>query len=162
MKITKLISAIIIITVAFSRGATFNVTDVSSFQAALTTAGANGEADIINVAAGIYNIATPLSYGGEYSLSIIGAGANSTILDGGRSVQIMNIDSSAEGDIFVTGFTFRNGSNYVTAASKLINLSPAVLRNCYLTAVRHFYFDVFISHIPTEIPAYTVTAENVR
>ncbi len=63
MKITKLISAIIIITVAFSRGATFNVTDVSSFQAALTTAGANGEADIINVAAGIYNIATPLSYG---------------------------------------------------------------------------------------------------
>jgi len=56
MKITKLISAIIIITVAFSRGATFNVTDVSSFQAVLTTAGANGEADIINVAAGIYNM----------------------------------------------------------------------------------------------------------
>jgi len=113
MKITKLISAIIIITATFANGATFNVSNVPSFQTALTTAGANGEADVINVATGFYNITTSLSYAGEHSLSIIGEGANSTILDGGHAVQVMNIDSSTEGNIFVAGLTFQNGSNNV-------------------------------------------------
>ena len=103
--------------------ATFNVTNATSFQEALTTAAGNGEDDTINVAEGTYNISTPLSFAsGGNSLNIIGEGAGSTILDGGRSVQVMNIDNSTAGDIFVAELTFQNGSN--------INLGAGLSINC--------------------------------
>jgi hypothetical protein len=73
----------------------FNVSTPAQFQAALDTAYNNGQDDTINVAAGNYNITTTLIYNYKssetYSLTIQGAGAGSTILDGGNSVPILSI-----------------------------------------------------------------------
>lgn len=92
-------------------GATFDVTDAAGFQTALTTAQSNGENDTVNVAAGTYSISSTLSYSSteNYSLTIIGAGATTTILDGGDSTQIMRISNEADGDVAISGLTLRNG-----------------------------------------------------
>ncbi|RLD08351.1 MAG: hypothetical protein DRI44_09905 [Chlamydiae bacterium] len=112
----------------------FNVNDVNSFQNALTTAQGNGQDNTINVAAATYNVSTPLSYiGSGSSLSIIGVGAGTTILDGGNAVQIMNIDQSTSGDILISGLTFRNGSNYVNDASNGGGLALACNDSCSAT-----------------------------
>ena len=77
--------------------AIFNVSTPAQFQAALDTAYINGQDDTINVAAGTYNITTTLIYNyilsETYSLTIQGAGAGSTILDGGNSVPILSVYS---------------------------------------------------------------------
>jgi len=101
------------------------VTDNANFQTALDTAQANGEADTIHVAAGIYNISTTTtltyvsSVGENYSLTIQGAGADSTILDGDKNVQIMDINTSSipddwDADITIKGITFHEGVNKTT------------------------------------------------
>ncbi len=100
------------------RAAVFdNVTTPAEFQAALDNAATNQENNVINVSAGTFALTTTLSYdsgsvGG--SLTIQGAGAGSTILDGGNSVQVMTL-SSLNGflnpQIIVRGLTFRNGSS---------------------------------------------------
>ena len=111
---------LILITVflAFSPGynveaAIFNVSTPAEFQAALDTAKNNGQDDTINVAAGTYNITTTLIYNyipsETYSLTIQGAGAGSTILDGGNSVPILSIYSV--GQVFVKDITFQNGNS---------------------------------------------------
>jgi hypothetical protein len=94
---------------------TFNVNTVGEFRAALTNSQANGEADVINVAAGTYNISTPLTHAGmeAHSLAIVGAGAATTRLNGGNAVQIMNLENSSGGSLSVSGLTFYNGSNSV-------------------------------------------------
>ncbi len=97
--------------------ADFDVTNSVNFQTALTIAQSNGEADTINVTEGTYHISSTLTYEStseeNYSLTIQGEGAASTILDGGDSVQIMNIiDSGRElsTDITIRGMTFQKGS----------------------------------------------------
>ena len=62
-------------------GETFNVTSPEEFQSALTIAESNGEDDVINVAAGIYNITSTLTYSTNngdsgHTLTIQGAGAD--------------------------------------------------------------------------------------
>ncbi len=98
--------------------ADFYVSNVGEFQAALDTARNNAQADTIHVESGTYNISTTLTYNptvGEDSnaLTIQGEGADSTILDGGGSVKVMYIDTSAlfddsDADIAISGMTFRN------------------------------------------------------
>lgn len=97
-----------------ARAATFNVTTVGEFQTALTTAGANGEDDTINVAAGTYDVSGgALSYAAQstmpeenYALTITGAGAGQTILDAGDNNECLNI--------FVTDFVFDDSAAAVT------------------------------------------------
>ncbi len=94
--------------------ATFNVSTEGEFQAALTQAEGNGEDDVINVD-GDMNIAHTLTYRGEqgHTLTINGNGHS---LDGGNSVQIMNISitglsDDTGSDITIRDLTFQNGNN---------------------------------------------------
>lgn len=92
-------------------GDTFNVSNVVQFRNALISAADNGESDIINVAAGTYDIDATLSYWSSepYSLTIIGAGSETTILDGGRARRILFIETTSElGNVEVRALTFRN------------------------------------------------------
>ena len=104
-------------------GKTFNVTTPDEFQNALTEAQSNSEDDTINVAAGIYNITSPLTYStndgdGGHTLTIQGAGTDKTILDGGKNVQIMYINTDIDGsgndsggDVTIEGMAFNNGKH---------------------------------------------------
>jgi len=97
----------------------FVVNNVSEFQTVLTTAAINSEDDTINVTAGTYIITTTLTYdtGESFSLLIVGAGAGSTILDGGNSTQILNLHTTLDGaDLEIRALTFQNGNNSDTVA----------------------------------------------
>jgi len=97
-------------------GEIFNVTNPEEFQDALTTAESNGEDDTINVAEGTYNIASTLTYktndgDSGHTLTIQGAGADKTVLDGGGSVQILYIDTGTDGgDVTIKDMAFENGN----------------------------------------------------
>ena len=93
------------------QAATFNVTTPAEFQTALTKAQANGEVDTINVAPGTYNVGSTLTYdtNENFALTIIGAGAAVTTLDGGNSVQLMHINGNGTGHVSVRGLTFQHG-----------------------------------------------------
>lgn len=95
------------------QAATFNVTTPAEFQTALTTAQANSQNDTINVLAGTYNIGSTLTYDTteDFDLTLVGAGASTTLLDGGKSVQIMNLTGTGSGDISISGLTLQNGRN---------------------------------------------------
>jgi len=104
-------------------GEIFYVTTTEEFQDALTIAESNGEDDIINVAAGTYNIniISPLNYSTNdgdsgHTLTIQGAGADKTILEGGR----LRIDTDADwnggdsgADVTIKGITFKNRRGYI-------------------------------------------------
>ncbi len=100
--------------------ATFDVSNPTEFQNALTTAQSNGENDVINVQAGTYNVNAlgTLTYTAapteSFSLSVLGADSTFVILDGAAQVPILRIDTTAvaAGDmvsIEVANMTFRNG-----------------------------------------------------
>ena len=117
---------------AVALGTTFNVTNLTEFQSALTTAQSNDENNTINVAAGTYNINTCLSYSpgkedNNHALTIKGAGAGSTILDGENAVNIMNIDTgNCDNDtstITISDITFQNGSLSSTNIAGGISIS---------------------------------------
>jgi len=106
-------------------GKTFNVDTVEGFQNALTEAQSNSEDDTINVAAGIYNITSALTYStndgdGGHTLTIQGAGTDKTILDGGKNVRIMDINTDTDGsgddsggDVTIEGMAFNNGKHNI-------------------------------------------------
>ncbi len=95
----------------YAECATFSVSTPAEFQAALTAAQSNGQDDTINVVAGTYNLASSLAYTSTeaFDLTIIGAGAATTILDGGNTVQIMRVTNDGGSDISVSGLTFQHG-----------------------------------------------------
>ena len=98
--------------------ATFTVTTPAEFQTALDTAEANGADDTINVAAGTFSISTTLEYvpgdSENYSLEIIGAGSDLTILDGGNTAKILFIyepeTDKTNANVSISGITFQNGN----------------------------------------------------
>ena len=101
-----------------SFAALFYVTNTTQFQDALNTAETNSQGDAIVVAAGTYNIITTLTYdpsGAEnYPLTIIGADAASTILEGGDANEIMyirtrDLSSDSSAHITIANLTFQNG-----------------------------------------------------
>ena len=107
----------------------FSVDNAPDLRTALITAAGNGENDTINIAAGTCLVGvSPFSYTPSlgppeenFSLTIVGAGPGSTILDGVNTEQIMQIDTrgltdDANADITVTGITFRSGND--TAATQ--------------------------------------------
>lgn len=96
--------------------ATWTVNNLADFQARLTEAQNNGQNDTINVSAGIYNVVATLTYQPveARTLTIQGASAATTILDGGDSVPIMSVNTTAGGvnaNITIRGLTFQNGDN---------------------------------------------------
>lgn len=109
----------VVLTAATVFGATFNVTNPTEFQNALLTARSNGEDDVVNVAAGTYNLASALTYTAlsteSYSLTIRGAGIGATILDGGNAVKLMSLEARGPDDshvnLVIRGITFRNGND---------------------------------------------------
>lgn len=121
--------------------ATWNVNNLVDFQTRLTEAQNNGQDDTINVAAGTYNVAATLVYQPSEvrALTIQGASAATTILDGGNSVQIMSVDTTGGGssaDITIRNFTFRNGNNAAGNGGGLKILVPGVVitaENCIFT-----------------------------
>src|SRR4030042_5039733 len=102
-KMKKIIGCAVVVLCFFmfrsAEAAIFNVTNVTGLQNALTAAQSNGQDDTINLAAGTYTLSSSLDYiPGEseaYSLTIQGAGAWATILDGGNSTSILRIEQSA-------------------------------------------------------------------
>ena len=85
--------------VCSAEAAIFDVTNVTELQNALTAAQSNGQDDTINLAAGTYTVSSRLDYIPDelenFSLTIQGAGAWATILDGGNSTSILRIEQSA-------------------------------------------------------------------
>jgi len=98
---------------AGSQAATFTVTTPAEFQTALTTAQGNGQDDTIHVSSGNYAIGSTLTYdtAENFGLNIVGAGASTSILDGGESVQIMNLTGTGNGDVSISGLTLQRGRN---------------------------------------------------
>jgi hypothetical protein len=126
---------------AVSHAAVFNVTNPVEFQAALDTASGNSQADTINVSAGTFSISSLLDYdplSENYALSVIGAGAGITVLDGQGSAQILSIevdlDDHSDANIFISGITFQNGDGSSDAGGLDIDLASAdiTVENCEL------------------------------
>ena len=92
--------------------------DAGVYAAAIQEAGALVGARVITVPAGTYNLTNstpyPASSGGVHlhycisgSVSIMGAGANTTILDAGHAVRVIFISPNANAQI--SGVTIQNG-----------------------------------------------------
>ena len=105
---------------SISGAATFDVSNLSDLQNALTAAIGNNENDTITVSAGTYNITSTLNYfpgdPENYSLRIIGAGIGKTIFDGGGTVNILNLDTrslanDSNAHLIIEGITFLNGAS---------------------------------------------------
>jgi parallel beta-helix repeat protein len=102
------------------RAAVHNVTSEVELRNALSTAENNGEADTINIAPGIFDTSgTTFSYfcppGENYPLTIAGAGAGNTVLDGNGSNQVLNINTmglanDGAAHVTVSGISFQNGN----------------------------------------------------
>ncbi len=97
-----------------AHAAVFDVTNEDELASALDTADTNGEDDTINLAAGVYDATAGdgFVYDGsaeDFSLTLVGAGSDTTVIDGSGSVRPLNIDSI--GSVSVTGIAFRNGNS---------------------------------------------------
>jgi len=121
MRKKSLCAALLVALVPSAHAATFNVSTPAELQAALATAQANGENDLINVAPGTYDIATSgtLTYTAvpteNFSLRIDGVDSTFVLLDGGNQVPILRIDTTAVVNdelvaIVINAMTFRNGN----------------------------------------------------
>lgn len=94
--------------------AVFNVTNEDELRQALSIAESNGEDDIVNIAAGLYEtFGAPFGYSSaqNFALTIQGAGAGFTILDAGESDRVLEINTVSESDIVITikSLTIQNG-----------------------------------------------------
>jgi len=96
------------------KSAVFNVTNEDELRDALSMAESNGEDDVINIAAGVYQtFGAPFEYSSaqDFALTIEGAGAGFTILDGGETNRVLEINTVSEADIVITikSLTIQNG-----------------------------------------------------
>ncbi len=154
MKPLVLVMVGLLVAVAFSvpaRAAVFQVSPgadgdcsdlVCGLQAALTAAQSNGEDDTINVAAGTYDAdgaGATFTYvsAEDRTLSIIGAGAESTILESsGNLRRVLHLDARpADGGnshITVRGLTLRNGSDSFQGGgcAAWVTTSEVEIRHC--------------------------------
>ena len=110
--------------------ATFTVTTTAdggagSLRQAITDANGNAEADVINLPAGTYTLTS-----GELDITsevtITGAGAGTTIIDGNAADRVFNLPNSAS-NLTLTDLTVQNGSNNGNGGGILVNNSAAQL-----------------------------------
>ena len=110
--------------------ATFTVTttadDVAgSLRDAITNANANAEADVINLPAGTYTLSSgDLNITSE--VTITGAGAGTTIIDGNDAYRVFMLSNSAA-NLTLTDLTVQNGSDSSNGGGILVNNSAAQL-----------------------------------
>ena len=138
-----LIGFLLCISIPPVMGATFNVTNPSQFQTALTTAATNGQDDVINVAAASYSVTSTLEYssGENYALTIKGAGSSTTVLDGGDDVRILSITTSlANANVTIQDLGFQNGTTtgnggclQISVASASVVFSHCLVSDCTAT-----------------------------
>ena len=134
---TKIISYAVVVLCFFTfcsaEAAIFGVANVTELQSALTTAQSNAQDDTINLAPGTYSFSSRLDYfPGEsesFSLTIQGAGAGTTILDGGNSTSILRIENGAVLDgtntnVAIRGVTFQNGNENLMEGGALYIGNP--------------------------------------
>lgn len=115
--------------------ATFNVTTPAEFQTALDTAAANAEDDTLNLAAGVYTLAAPLVFSSteNHSLTIVGTGAATTILDGGDALRPLNLETTgAQAHLSLSQLTIQNGLSSGNGGGLLLSTGAAniTLENC--------------------------------
>jgi hypothetical protein len=102
-KMRKIASYVMVVLCFFmfsrAEAAVFNVTNIAELQNALIIAKSNGQDDTINLAPGTYTLSSGLEYqpveSENFSLTIQGAGAWATILDGGGSSSKLRIEQGA-------------------------------------------------------------------
>jgi len=119
------LSFVVLFSSSLARGHEFHVSTVPDFQDALTQARSNLEDDVIYLAPGTYDVnqlnatLTYIASSGEnFSLAIIGAGADNTILESsGNDTQVLHIETGMEGEwmpsaaITLRQFTVRHGDS---------------------------------------------------
>lgn len=151
------------------RGATFNVSNPSELQTALTTAAANGQDDVVNVAAGIYNLTSTFQYSSveNHALVINGAGRNTTILNGGAGVRILAITTNLpNANVTIQDLGFQNGATMesggglqISLTSASITISNCLVSNCTATGGNSVAGGV---NLTTDTGNITVTASIFR
>lgn len=119
---------------SLTKAAQFDVDTPVEFQSALTTAQANGEDDIIHVAAGTYIISSTLEYQPteNFSLTIAGADRETTIVDGNHTVQIFRamISGLSNAHLTIENMAFQNGrANFIGALWIGSNSGNVIIRN---------------------------------
>ena len=134
---------LLVLTIACAPAATFNVASPAEFQAALDSAAANGQDDTVQVAAGTYALSATLNFYSteNFSLTIVGAGADTTILDGGGARRILSMTTTEpQAVIAIEGITFQDGATagsgggmQLTAETAGIQLEQCVVRDCAAT-----------------------------
>jgi len=115
--------------------ATFNVTTPAALQSALSQAAANGEDDTVSLAAGVYALSAPVTFSSseDHSLTIAGAGAGTTFLDGGGSLRPLLLETTAaNAHITLRDVTVQNGLTPGEGAGLNITTGAAdiILQNC--------------------------------
>jgi hypothetical protein len=100
-----------------ARAVVFNVNDETTLQAALTAAEANGDHDVINLAAGTYDAlfnggGATFTYSSTeaFDLTLQGAGQLSTAISGNTAFQALNLSGGQGGaSLFVRDLTIHSG-----------------------------------------------------
>jgi hypothetical protein len=92
----------------------FNVTNEDELRSALSTAESNGENDVINIEAGLYHTGgAKFTYESieDFSITVQGAGAVLTILDGDNRNRVLKVSAKSDSDVFISisGLTIQNG-----------------------------------------------------
>lgn len=144
-KICFIIVTLMVLSIPLSvQAAVFNVSSVAQFRQALINATNNNEDDTINVATGNYDVSggtlnyapgSGVDFGSDnHALTIQGAGAGQTILDGGHTVQILFINPlvfNANASIAISGITFKNGNAFRGAGLQVTYTGGSVtLEDC--------------------------------
>jgi hypothetical protein len=99
-----------------------------TLRAALTEASASADAtDTVSVPAGTYVLSSGLGAltTAATGVTIAGAGANSTFIDGGNAIRVLNVGSNAS--LSVAGVTLRNGNAGTGAGGDVIVQSQGAL-----------------------------------
>jgi len=136
MKNTLLLLGVILIALSV-QSATFNVSNPSELQTALSTTESNGEDDIIILANGTYNITSTLNFYSteNYTLTIRGNTASNCIIDGSGSSRIIMLETTtSNGNINILNITFQNGHSTNGGVGINTESATTTISSCIFTS----------------------------
>lgn len=138
-----LITSIIILAILppFSHAAVFDVTNEEELRQALSDSASNSEDDAINIAAGEYltnGVIFTYSAEEDFSLTIVGEAAGSTIISGGGLSRVLEITNqttnSSEATLIIRNLTISGGSEseapYMVAGFKASGFKDITIEKC--------------------------------
>lgn len=126
-----------------------------SLREAIDRANTTDGADVVSVPAGVYKIELPLLLGGDFDITdavtIQGAGAGKTIVNGQQLDRVFDVAGTAPGSIKVVfqGLTVRGGNVTGSGGGIRVGNANLVLRDAAVTACRASLFGGGISNIDT-------------